>query len=349
MAQPPSPAIPGGGNGGAPTAVARRDGLPDPRRFDAVRFPGQADGEVWPPTHFDFQVPWLRRQDLQFERDPGGGMCVVRRFEHLRLVTDLENAHRLLDIEAGTRDFRLLRLIPAALRFREAVAPGDPVPGLLRNEDPPPADDHHIYAASTALVEALGGTAGDEGLALCEAIRRVPPGRAMFEQAVARCVAQGGYDLARVAGLARRLQRLANAHAQVLAAAAAQPDYQAMERMIQACHGALSSDRRWAGDLLSHALAAVVGAMERPRRTVTQLVARATEALRRPGVLQDLTRTIAHQREVQEHLLDLATFWQRLAAAWLAVHPETTDRREIEALARNALRRLSLTQLYRVD
>jgi hypothetical protein len=42
-------------------------------------------------------------------------------------------------------------------------------------------------------------------------------------------------------------------------------------------------------------------------------------------------------------------FWRRLAAAWLAVDPDTTDRREIEALARNALRRLALVPLYRTQ
>jgi hypothetical protein len=47
--------------------------------------------------------------------------------------------------------------------------------------------------------------------------------------------------------------------------------------------------------------------------------------------------------------LDLAVFWRRLTAAWMVVDPDTTDRREIEALARNALQRLSLTQLYQPE
>ncbi|MFC7539539.1 hypothetical protein ACFQU2_08805 [Siccirubricoccus deserti] len=49
---------------------------------------------------------------------------------------------------------------------------------------------------------------------------------------------------------------------------------------------------------------------------------------------------------LRDRLTDLALFWNRTATAWLAVHPETTDRREIEALTRNTLRRLSLAALY---
>ena len=70
--------------------------------------------------------------------------------------------------------------------------------------------------------------------------------------------------------------------------------------------------------------------------------------MRRPLPLEAPARLIAEQTYIHDRLLDLAVFWRRLATAWLAVDPTTTDRREIEALARNGLRRLSLTPLYTI-
>ncbi|MDB5373577.1 MAG: hypothetical protein JWP04_2219 [Belnapia sp.] len=71
--------------------------------------------------------------------------------------------------------------------------------------------------------------------------------------------------------------------------------------------------------------------------------------MRKSGALHSVPRLIENQHAIRERLSDLAMFWQRTAAAWLAVDPDTTDRREVEALARNAMRRLSLTALYRVE
>jgi hypothetical protein len=58
---------------------------------------------------------------------------------------------------------------------------------------------------------------------------------------------------------------------------------------------------------------------------------------------------IREQERHRERLLELGVFWRRLVAAWQTVDPDTTDRREIEALARNALRRLALVPLYRIE
>ena len=323
--------------------------LPDPRRFDPVRFPG-LDGLVeWPPPRFDFAAPWLRGPDLAFERDAGGGIGVVRRFEHVRLVVDIERAHAMFDIAVGTRDFLLLRLVPAALRFVETVSPGDPVPEALRDLDMAMPAEHHVYAATTVLLEVLAGTATEEAMALADAIRRVPPGPDMFEQAVARCITRDLMPIERVAPLARRLQRLTNAHAGVLADAASQPDYLAMERMMRAMHATIVSDRRWANDLLTLAMAALLPLADRPRLAAEALLRQGEAMMRRPGVLQQLPRLIEAQQGVRERLSELALFWHRTAAAWLAVDPDTTDRREVEALARNAMRRLSLVALYRVE
>lgn len=323
--------------------------LPDPRRFDPVQFPGVPAGESWPPPSFDFAAPQLREKGLVFERDASGAIAVVRAYMHLRLVTDIESAHRMLDIQPGTRDFRLLRLVPAALRYVDRIGPGDPVPGPLLENDPEPLDDHHLYAATTAIVQRLAATAGEEGAALAEAMRRVPPGPAMFETAVARCVTEDGFPMATMAPMARRLQKLANAHARVLRAAACQPDYAAMERMVRRTRGVLGSDRRWAGDLLTRALDALLPQIGRPRVTAATLVAAAEIAMRQPIPMEAPTRLIRQQETYRDRLLDLAVFWRRLAAAWLAVDPETTDRREIEGLARNAIRRLSLGALYRTE
>ena len=323
--------------------------LPDVRGFDPVHFPGVPAGETWPPPTLDFAAPWLREPGLCFERDSGGGIGVVRAFAHLRMVVDIEAAHRQFDIAPGSRDFLLLRLIPAALRCVERIAPGDPLPGPLLNDDPELPEDHHLFAASSALVERLATTAGEEGQALAEAMRRVPPGPAMFETAVARCITDGGFTMGSIAPLARRLQKLANAHARVLSAAASQPDYAAMERMVRRTREAIGADRRWAGDLLTRALDALTPRINLPRRTATALFTGAEVAIRRPLPLEAPTRLIREQEHYRDRLVDLGIFWRRLSAAWLAVDPETTDRREIEALARNAVRRLTLAALYRVE
>lgn len=330
----------------APAPAAR---LPDPRRFDPVRFPGVAEGETWPPQRFDFEATWMREPGLAFERDATGGIEVIREFAHLRMVVDIESAHRMFDLAPGTRDFRLLRLIPAALRSVERIEPGDPMPAALLDDDSDLPEDHHLYAATSALMERLAATAGEEGMALAEAMRRVPPGASMFETAVAHCITDGGFQMGTIAPLARRLQKLANAHARVLSAAASQPDYAAMERMLRRTREALGADRRWAGDLLTRALEALLPQIARPRKTAEALVVQAVGQMRRPQPLEAPTRLIREQERFAERLTDLAVFWRRLAAAWLAVDPDTTDRREIEALARNALMRLALVPLYRVE
>jgi hypothetical protein len=314
-----------------------------------VSFPGVPPGEAWPPPTLDFSASWLREPGLCFERDAGGGIGVVRPFAHLRMVVDIEGAHSLLDIRPGSRDFRLLRLVPAALRCVERIAPGEAMPGPLLDDDPDPPGDHHLYAASSALVERLAATAGEEGQALAEAMRRVLPGPTMFEAAVARCITESGFPMERMAPLARRLQRLANAHARVLSVAATQPDYAAMERMVARTRDALGADRRWAGDLLTRALDTVQLRISLPRRTAGDLFAAAQAAMRQPMPVEAPTRLIQAQERYRDRLLELSVFWRRLTAAWLAVDPDTTDRREIEALVRNALRRLSLVTLYRPE
>jgi hypothetical protein len=325
------------------TFIASR---PDPLRFDPVRFPGATELGPWPPPAFDFASPALREPGLCFERDAGGEIALIRHFGHLRVLIDIDRAHTSFQIAPGSRDFLLLRLIPAALRFVDQVAPEDPIPPQLQGEDPPLPEEHHVYAATTTLVGVLAERAGEEALALSEAIRRVPPGGGMFERAVARCVTRDGLALDRVAPLARRLQRLANAHAAALAAAAAQPDFAGMERRVGETHLALENDRRWTNDLLTLALSTLKLRIDQPRLAVDRLQREAEAALRRDGALSNLIRLGQQQQAIADRLTDLAMFWNRNCAAWLAVHPETTDRREIEALARNTIRRLSLTTLY---
>lgn len=323
--------------------------LPAPQGFDPVRFPGTAAPGDWPPPSFDFASPWLREAGLRFERDAAGGVCLTRDFGHLRTVLDVERAHPLFDIAPGSRDFLLLRLVPAALRLRETVAPGDAVPEVLRNDEPSLPDAHHLYAATAALVDGLSRAAGEEGAALSAALRRVPPGPDMIEQAVARCVAHEGFELGAIAPLARRLQKLANAHARVLATIADQPDYAGLEAAVQRTREALAGDRRWAGDLLSLALSALVPAIGRPRQVAETLARSARQMLLGPALLRDIGALTRRQEEIRDRLTDLGTFWRRTAMAWGAVEPATTDRRDIESLTRNAARRLSLVTLYRTD
>jgi hypothetical protein len=330
-----------------PDATRPADALPDPQAFDPVLFPGQAPGEEWPPPRFDFQAAWMHRLPIRFERDEGGTICLVHAFEHLRLLADIGCAHAALDVAAGSRDHRLIRLVPAALRFVPAVAPGDAVPGLLRGEPPPPATDAQAHAASMALVAVVAARAGEAGEALRDAMARLPPSQDMFERAVATCVG-GGIPLDSIAPLAKRLQRLANAHARLMAAEAALPDFAGLERVVAETRRVLARDRRFAGDLLPYALAGLEPAVSRPREAVEGLLRAGRRALDSAVSGGDLQALTLSQETLREALLDLGTFWQRTCAAWLSVDPETTDRRDIEALARNAIRRLRLDGLYRV-
>jgi hypothetical protein len=319
---------------------------PDPFSFDPIRFPGLAPGEVWPPDAFDFSAPWLRHRDLAFERGESGEVILVRRYDELRLVLDIETAHSALDVPPRSRDFRLLRLVPSALCLVETVEPGDPVPPSLRGLPPAPPEDHHIYAATTALVAALQRGAGEAGGAFLDALRRTPPGIGMFEAAAAQCIRQSGFGLERIANLARGLQRLANAHAEVLAAEATRPDYAGMERMVAATARAMSNDAGWSRDLLAHGLRQIAPIISRPRLATEQLRANAAAQLESGGTLGDAARLAYAQGVYRDRLIEMGIFWRRLAAAWASVHPKLTDRQEVDMLCRNALRRLSLKELY---
>jgi hypothetical protein len=314
--------------------------------FDPVRFPGIGPDEEWPPPAFDFASPWLREPDLAFERGPDGQIIFVRRCQSLRLVLDVDTAHSALDVAPGSADFRLLRLVPSALRLVESVVPGDPVPPTLRGEPFPEPGEQHLYAATTALVSALERGAGEAGEAYIHALRRTPPGPHMFETAAARCVTDGQFELARIARLAKALQRLARAHAEVLAAHAAQPDYAGMERMVAATSRVLQRDAAWSNDLVAHALRRVLPLLRQPRETADALCAVACAEIERQRSFTVVFGMVERQAELRDRLIDLGLFWMRLAAAWASVHPETTDRREIEVLCRNLLRRLQLKSLY---
>lgn len=319
---------------------------PDPSLFDPVRFPSVPEGEPWPPDAFTFQAPWLRAGEIAFERGPDGQIVFVRRFESLRLVLDVNTAHSALDLVPGSHDFRLLRLIPSALRLVESVCPGDPMPPALRGEPLELPAEHLLYSATTALVSALSRGAGAAGEAYLDALRRTPPGLAMFETAAARCVTDGQFELVRIAGLARALQRLARAHAEVLAAHAAQPDYSGLERMVGATTKVLLRDAHWSGDLIAQALRQCAPLVTVPRTTADMLLASAAGALERQGSLDAVDRMTDRQARLRDRLTDLGLFWRRMAAAWATVHPETTDRREIDLLCRNLLRRLQIKSLY---
>lgn len=319
---------------------------PDPFTFDPVRFPGLAPGEEWPPEAFDFTAPWLRHRELAFERGASGEVVLIRRCDELRLVLDIETAHSALDVKASSRDFRLLRLMPSALRLVETISPGDPVPPSLRGQPPPPPDEHHVYAATTSLVAALERGAGAAGGAYLDALRRTPPGIGMFEAAAAQCIRQSGFGLERIANLARGLQRLAYAHAEVLAADAARPDYIGMERMVAATMRAMAQDTGWSRDLLAHGLRQIAPLIAQPREATEALRCAASAMLGAGGTLGDAGRLAIAQGDYRDRLVELGIFWRRLAAAWASVHPKLTDRREIDTLCRNVLRRLSLKGLY---
>lgn len=314
--------------------------------FDPVRFPGVAEDERWPPERFEFEAGWLKGAGQRFERGASGEVVFVRDVAQVRLVLDIETAHSALDIAPRSRDFRLLRLIPSALRLVELVQPGDPVPAALLDEEGPEPEEHHLYAATTALAEALGNGEGAEGQALLAAFRRVPPGARMFEMAAARCVAHGGFGVERVASLAKALQRLATAHAGLLSAYSTGPDFAGMERMVAAARKVQTRDARWTGSLLAHGLQKLEKAIGTPRETCDLLFRHGQERLARATSLRDVPMLAREQAALRDRVLDISNFWRRCAAAWATVHAETTDRREIEELARNALRRLSIPSLY---
>jgi hypothetical protein len=298
--------------------------LPDPASFDPVEFPGVPEQEPWPPALFLFQASWLADPAVGFERGSAGEIVFCQRFGQMRL----------------------LRLVPSALRFVERISHADPVPPSLRGAPMVPAAEHHLYAACSRLVSALERGGGHAGNALLHALRRTPPGGQMFEQAAARCIAEGGFELAPVARLARSLQRLACAHAEVLSAYAIQPDYAGMERMIAASARQQTLSGRWSGDLLAHALKQLEAVIPAPRLAAEALHAEAVGQLEAMSRLDSPEAVIMRQAATRDRLMELAVFWQRCAAAWSSVHAETADRRDLDALARNALRRLRVRPLY---
>ena len=64
------------------------------------------------------------------------------------------------------------------------------------------------------------------------------------------------------------------------------------------------------------------------------------------GSLARLDALAIEQARLRDRLMELAVFWQRCAAAWASLHPETAERRHVEALGRNAMQRLALAELY---
>lgn len=319
-----------------------------PQRFDPVFFPGLAPDEPWPPPRFDFTASWLNDPDLAFERGISGEIIFVRRCDSLRLILDIETAHTALDIKPRSRDFLLLRLMPSALRFVQSITPGAPMPAPLLGGPMVPPAEHHLYGATTTLVGALERSGGEAGAALLEALRRTDPGPAMFEMAAARCVAESGFELERVGVLARSLQRLAQAHAEVLATHAIQPDYEGMERMVTAAARVQLLAGRWTRDLLAHALQQLEAVIATPRQTAESLMRTAAEAMEKQFYIGQSSELVEQQARHRDRLMDLAMFWQRTAAAWASVHPETADRRDLDGLARNALRRLQIVSLYQL-
>lgn len=323
--------------------------LPEARAFDPVRFPGTDAPEDWPPERFDFASPYMRERGLRFERNANGEICMTRDFGSLRVLLDLDRAHLTFDIPTTSRDFLLLRLIAPALRIRESIAPGDPVPEVLRLDEPSLPQEQHLYAATAALMDGLSRMSGEAGAALSDALRRVPPGPEMIEQAVALCMSKDGYALGALAPLARRLQKLANAHARVLAVAAEQPDYAVMEAAMKRTRAVLAGDRRASEDLLVRALGTIAPRASRPRLAAEQVQKVAKAMLAGPALLHDIAGLTRRQEDIRDRLSDLATFWRRTVLAWAAVDPTATDRKDIESLTRNAARRLALDGLYREE
>ena len=320
--------------------------LPDPITFDPVFFPGIPVDEPWPPPAFSFQASWLADDAIGFERGAGGEIIFVQRFGALRLLLDIDNAHTALDIAPRSRDFMLLRLVPSALRFAHRITHADPMPPPLLGGAMVPAAEHHLYAASSRVIGTLERAAGEAGSALVHALRRTPPGGDMFERAAARCIAEGGHALEQVARLARGLQRLATAHAEVLAAHALQPDYAGMERMVGATARAQKLIGRWTGDLLAHGLQQLDSVIARPREAAEALHQDAVREMEQQSNLLAPDAVLLRQARARDRLMELAVFWQRCCAAWASVHTDTVDRRDLDALARNALRRLQVRELY---
>ena len=319
----------------------------DAYAFDPVRFPGQAEDEEWPPPNFDFQAPWVHRMPIRFERDDGGEIVMVHVLDHMRMVSDIDSAHVTLDIPVGSRDYRLLRLVPAALRFTPIIKPGDPMPGILRGEPPPPASDDQEKRAWSVIMELLSARTGEAGRALRNAMNRMPPGPHMFERAVAECVGQG-FSLDRIAPLAKKLHRLANAHARLIAAEASGPDFVGLERSVTETHRMMLRDRRRSGDLLLNALGKLETAVARPREAVDGIVRMGRMNIDAAISGRDFMAVTQSQERLNQAMTELGVFWQRTATAWQTVEPDRTERKDVESLTRNAIRRLKIDSLYRV-
>ena len=105
-------------------------------------------------------------------------------------------------------------------------------------------------------------------------------------------------------------------------------------------------DAGWLGDLIAHALRQIEPLVCSPGETADALRDMAVARLEADGTLGDAGRLAMAQGVYRDRLIELGIFWRCLAAAWASVHPQLTDRREVDALSRNVLRRLSLKPLY---
>jgi len=294
----------------------------------------------WPPRCFDFEEPILRANNVHFERNADAEPALIRRVGRVRIVVDLNRIHTFAPIVRGSRDFHLLNLVPEALRFVEQVAPFDPLPAELLPDEPMLPPEPYLRAATARLLRVIAAQVEKDGRVIGDPSSLLRDHSQIFQRAAGQSLmhaeAAGRFD-----PLAHRLQQLANAHAGVLAAQAAMPDFAAMAQRVAQLRRRLGGNHHCPDVLLNQALSAVLAQIERPGQTVDRLFSQAEAELWRPQALRDIPGQIRRQRGFEARLREIALFWRRTCREWLSQRVERPNWRHIEVLARSTQRRLA--------
>jgi acyl-coenzyme A thioesterase PaaI-like protein len=298
----------------------------------------------WPPRRFDFDEPLLRASTVHFERNADAETTLIRRIGRQRIVVDFNRLHTFVSVARDSRDFRLLQLVPEALRFVEYVAPFDPLPEQLWSDDPPMPAEAHLRVATARLLRVLA--AHVEGTS--DELRNAWQQRGDYIPLFQRASSAADGRAAGLTPLTHQLHTLGNAHAGVIAAHAEQPNYAAMAQRVRNLRGRLGGNRHCPDVLLSQALIALVAQIDRPAQTVTRLLNDAETELWHPTALRDMPSLIHRQRQFEARLRELTLFWRRTCREWLSLRPDRLDWRHIEVLARATQRRLA-AKLYDIE
>lgn len=121
--------------------------------------PGPAPGQIATPPparglprQFDFRHPEIRRAGTVFVRDAGRATLLKMDFGDLKGSLPLERLAASLDLAPQDPDHALLRMVPAALRFRRDIRAGDPVPSEILDGSPSWQPRPHVIQRAVGVI-----------------------------------------------------------------------------------------------------------------------------------------------------------------------------------------------------